>query len=111
LALNLYVLKRYISVSFDKEALWKSSVASALMVLVIVAVDLMRKFVSADPYEFLVVRLHHLPVYVVIGALAYFFALVALRAVKKRDIKLVEEYLPKSLRRVAAWLERFAVAD
>lgn len=109
--LSLYALKRYLPISFDKEALWKGSAASAVMVLAIVALDLMRKLVSSDSYEFLVIRLHLLPLYVAVGALTYVVVLVALRAIKKHDIELIEEYLPKSLRHTAAWLERFAVSD
>jgi len=111
LALSLYALKRYIPVSFDKEALWKSSAASVFMVLAIVALDLMRKFMSSGSYEFLVIRLHLLPVYVIVGASAYFLALAALRAIKRHDIELVEDYLPNRLKHVATWLERIAVAD
>ena len=111
LALSLYALKRYVPISFDKEALWKASTASAIMIVAIVALDLMRKFVGLGSYEFLVIRLHLLPIYVAVGALAYFLALVALRAMKKHDIELLKEYLPKSFRRMATLLERFAVAD
>jgi len=111
LVLSLYVLKRYILISFDKDALWKSSVASVFMVLAIVALDLTRKLLSSDSYEFLVISARALPIYVVVGGLAYFLALVALRAIKKHDIELVEEYLPKNLKQMAAWLERIAVAD
>jgi hypothetical protein len=71
----------------------------------------MRKLVSSDSYQFLVIRLQLLPIYVVVGGLAYFLALITLRAIKRHDIELVEEYLPKNLKRMAAWLERIAVAD
>jgi len=111
LAIGLYVLARYVSISFDKEALWKVSTASALMVLAIIALDLVRKFLSPDSYEFLVIRLHMIPIYVIAGASAYFLVLVALRAIKKHDIELLEEYLPKKLKRMVTLLERIAVAD
>ena len=110
LALSLYVLSRHISISIDREAIVKASVASAFMVLAILSLDLMRKFVSTN-YQFLVIRLTQLPIYVLFGGSAYLLSLVALRAIKKRDIELIEEYLPQSLKRVVAWLERFAVAD
>lgn len=111
LMIGLYVLARYVPISFDKEALWKASAASAFMVLAIFALDLVRKFLSSDSYEFLVIRLHLLPIYVIVGASAYFFALVMLRAIKKHDIKLLEEYLPKKLKRMVTWLKRMVVAD
>jgi stage V sporulation protein B len=108
LGLSLYVLNRYVKISFDKEALWKASTASVFMVLAIIAADLLRGFLAPSSYQFLVIRLHLLPVYVVIGALAYFFALIALKAIKKSDIELFREYLPKGFRRIASLLERIA---
>ena len=106
--LNLYVLNRYVKVSFDKEALWKASAASVFMVFIIIAADLLRGFLSPNSYQFLVFRLQLLPVYVVIGALAYFFALIVLKAIKKHDIELFQEYLPKGFRRIASLLELIA---
>jgi len=111
LALCLYALKRYIPIAFDKEALWKASTASAFMVLGIVGLDFVRRFFSPASYEFLVIRLHLLPIYVVVGGVVYFLSLIGLRAIKKHDIKLVEEYLPKKLRHLASWLERIAVVE
>ncbi len=111
LILNLYVLKQCVPVLFDKEALWKGSLASAFMVVAIVAVDLLRGFVSSASYEFLIIRLHLLPVYIIVGGAAYFAALVALRAIKKYDLELVKGYVPGSLRQIVAWLERFVVKE
>jgi hypothetical protein len=34
---------------------------------------------------------------------------VLLRAIKKRDIELIEEYLPRRLRRIAGLMEKIAV--
>ncbi len=106
LVLFLYILNRYVKLSFDKEALWKSSVASALMVAAIFATDLIRGFLLPESYEFLVFRLQLLPLYVVIGAVAYFLALVVLKSIKKSDIELFQEYLPKRFRNLASLLER-----
>jgi len=108
--LSLYVLSRYVSISIDREALLKASVASAVMVFAILSLDFIRRLFSSSS-QFLVIRLTQLPIYVLVGAVAYSLSLVALRAVKKSDIELIEEYLPKNLKRVVAWLERFAVAD
>lgn len=110
-ALTVYVVTHYVPISFDKEALWKGSFASAFMVIVIVFFDLMRKFVSSDSYEFLVIRLQLLPIYIAVGGLAYFVALVALKALKRHDVKLIEGYMPRCLKPIVMWLERFAVAD
>jgi len=111
LVLSLYVLTRHMTISFDREALWKASIASAFMVLAILALDLVRKIFSSDAYQFLVIRLHLLPVYVLVGASAYFFSLAALRAIKKHDIELIEEYMPKGLKPMVAWLGRIASAE
>jgi len=111
LALSLYVVTRYVTIFIDKEALWKASVASGFMVLAILALDLMRMIFSPSSYQFLVIRLIQLPFYLLVGAVAYSLSLIALRTIKKSDIELVKDYLPKSLNRIVAWLERFAVAD
>ena len=108
---NLYLLSRYMSISFDKEALWKASLACVVLIVAVVSLDGVRMLFSSGSYQFLVFRLQLLPIYVVVGGLAYFLALVGLRAVKMQDIKLVEEYLPRRLNRIAVWLERIAVAD
>jgi hypothetical protein len=101
-------LNRYVKISFDKEALWKASAASILMVSAIMAADFFRGLLSPISYQFLVFRLQLLPVYIVIGALAYFLALIILKAIKKQDVELFQEYLPKGFRRIASLLERVA---
>ena len=109
--LTFYVVSRHLPLSFDKEALWKSSVASASLVAAIIGLDLLRMFLSPSSYQFLVIRLHLLPVYVIVGGLAYFAALIVLKALKKRDLEIFEEYLPSRLRRVATWLNRFVKTE
>jgi len=111
LMLSLYVLTRFVPVSFDKEALWKASVASILMVIAIVGLDVVRMFLSPSSYEFLQLRLHLLPIYVIVGALAYFASMVGLRAIKKQDVELIYEYLPKKMKWVADWLSRIAMVE
>jgi O-antigen/teichoic acid export membrane protein len=111
LVLSLYALTRYTPVSFDKEAIWKASVASALLVMAIVGLDLVRMFFSPSSYQFMVFRLVLLPVYVAVGGLAYFVSLVGLRAIKKRDVELLNDFLPKNLRWVTVWLGRIAVVE
>lgn len=111
LGLNLYVVARYVPISFDKEAIWKASAASAFMVLAIIGLDLGRMVLSPSSYQFLEFRLHLLPVYVVAGALAYFVAVVALRAIKRQDLELIQEYLPSKLKWLGNWLSRIVRAD
>ena len=106
LGLSLYVVARYVPISFDKEAIWKASAASAFMVLAIIGLDLCRMVLSTSSYQFLEFRLHLLPVYIVVGALAYFVSIIFLRTLKRQDLELIQEYLPNRLKWVANWLRR-----
>jgi Na+-driven multidrug efflux pump len=105
--LTFYVVSHHVRLSFDKKALWKSSVASAFLVATILGLDLIRMLLSPSSYRFLVIRLHLLPVYVLVGGFAYFAALIVLKAFTKRDLEIFEEYLPSRFRWVATWLNRF----
>jgi len=108
LALGTYLLSTIFSLSFDKEALWKASAASIFMATMILLTDVVRQFLTPFPTQFLVIQLRWLPLYVLIGAVAYFFALVALKTIKKRDIELFRDYLPARLKWVANWFNRLA---
>jgi O-antigen/teichoic acid export membrane protein len=105
--LTFYVVSRHVPLSFDKKALWKASVASVFLVAAIVGLDLIRMLMAPSSYQFLVIGLHLLPIYVIVGGLAYFIALVMLKTFTKRDLEIVEEYLPGRLRWIVAWLNRF----
>jgi O-antigen/teichoic acid export membrane protein len=111
LVLTLYVVTRYVPISFDKEAIWKASIASALLAASIVGLDLVRMLLSPSSHQFLVFPLRLLPIYVIVGALAYFFSLVGLRAIKKHDVELIHDYLPRKLKWVADWLGRIAMVE
>lgn len=111
LALNMYVVAHYVPISFDKEAIWKAAAASAFMVLAILGLDLSRMVLSPSSYQFLTFRLLLLPVYIVVGALAYFAAIVLLKAMKKQDLELIQEYLPHKLKWVAKWLRRIVKVE
>jgi cell shape-determining protein MreC len=75
------------------------------MVFAIVLLDVIRQYFTSSQ-QFLIFRLHLLPIYVIVGAVAYFLSLVALRAIKKQDIELAHEYLPNRLKPIAKWLGR-----
>jgi Na+-driven multidrug efflux pump len=111
LVISLYALTRFVPLSFDKEAIWKASVACFLMVIAIVGLDIVRMFFSPSSYQFLVFRLQLLPIYIIVGALAYFASMVGLKAIKKHDIELIYEYLPKNMKWVADWLGRIATVE
>jgi O-antigen/teichoic acid export membrane protein len=111
LALNIYVLSRYMQVSFDKEAFWKASLACLVLVIAVFALDGARMLFVFGYFrldQFLVLRLLLLPVYIVIACLAYFVALIGLRTIKAQDVELAKQFLPRSLNRIAGWLERIA---
>jgi O-antigen/teichoic acid export membrane protein len=97
--LGAYALKRILNVNFDREALWKASVASLLMATAVTLSRTLESFLS---------QLYLLPLYVIVGATVYFFSLAALKAIKKHDVELIQEYLPKRLKRLAVWLGRMA---
>ena len=106
-ALGVFALRKSPGLSFDKDALWKGSVSCAIMVFAIVLLDVVRQYFSSSQ-QFLIFDLHLLLIYVVVGSVAYFLSLVALRAIKRQDIELAQEYLPSGLKPIAKWLERIA---
>ena len=97
--LGVYALRKLLKVTFDKEMLWKVSVASIVMALAVV------------PLEMFIFHLYMLPIYVIVGAVVYFFSLVTLRAIKKQDVELIRDYLPRRLKRVASWLGRLTLVE
>jgi len=110
LVLSLYALKRILPLTFDKNALLDASAASLGMIAAILVLDAFRQVLTPFPHQFFVFKLHLLPVYIIVGAFAYFFSLVASRAIKKHDIELIHEYLPKKMKWIADWLGRLALA-
>ncbi|MEM2917029.1 MAG: flippase [Candidatus Bathyarchaeia archaeon] len=104
--LGAFVVVRTLDVKFDGEMLWKASASCGALTGAVVLLDLARQFLTGSG-EFLRFRLLFLPIYVIVGAAAYISALIALNAVKKRDVELVEEYLPSRLKWLARWLNQF----
>ena len=102
LGLGAYALKRILNVTFDREALWKASVACLVMATVVTLSRTLESFVSQQ---------YLLPFYVILGGTIYFSSLVVLKAIKKKDVELVQEYLPKGLKRLAGWLGRIAFVE
>jgi len=111
LVLSLYALKRILPLTFDEDAILKASAASLSMIAAILVLDAFRQVLTPFPHEFFVFRLHLLPIYVIVGALAYFASLAGLGTIKKRDVELIYEYLPKNMKWVADWLDRIAVVE
>jgi O-antigen/teichoic acid export membrane protein len=105
--LGILLLREFIKVRFDTGMLWKVSIACVIMILALLGFDVLRQWLTGPPYSFLVFRLILLPVYIVIGATGYFFAIIALRAIKKEDVELFHEYLPAKLRWIVTLVEHF----
>jgi len=98
--LGVYALRKHIRISFDMEALWKGSVASIIMAVSVVLYRGLEKFTP---------KLYYLiPIYVVVGTAVYVFSLVLLRAVKRQDIELIRDYLPRGLKWIAVLIGRIA---
>lgn len=104
--LGIYVLKGSMNVRFDTEMLWKTSLASSIMVGALLLFDVLRQTVTLS-YGFLTFPIHLLPIYVIGSAIVYFLTLILLKAIKEHDIELVHEYLPKKMKWVTGWLKRF----
>jgi len=107
--LGVFVLRKSMGIGFDKEALWKSSVSSILMVLGVVSLDFARLYflfgaIHVDQIFNFPLRL--LPIYVFVGALVYFTSSMAFKAIKKHDVDLLRDYLPKGFKWIATWFSR-----
>jgi O-antigen/teichoic acid export membrane protein len=76
----IWVLKKKMNLTFDKEAFWKSIVAGSIMALSIIAV------------QFFWYNLYLLPLYLGLAVLVYMGMLKVLRAIRKEDINLLRQY-------------------
>lgn len=97
--MGVYALKRTLNVTFDWEVLWKVLLACILMAVTVFLVTTLEGFISA---------LYLFPVYVIVGAIAYFLSLIALKAIKKQDLDLIHDYLPEGFKRIVVWVGRLA---
>lgn len=104
---GVVLLRQYIKVKFDNEMLWKVSLASVFMILAILGFDVIRQQLTGPPYTFLAFRLLLLPFYIVLGIIVFFIAIFALHGLKRVDIELLRDYLPRGFKRIATWVERF----
>lgn len=105
LGLGVYLLRQFLRVEFDREAAWKSAVASVIMVLSIFAMEFVRSMLEPG-FLLLALRLRLLPVYALVGVSVYLLSLIALGAVEKRDVELLRGYLPARLRWIAELLDK-----
>jgi O-antigen/teichoic acid export membrane protein len=109
--LSLFVLGRIFSLDFDKEALWKAALSSLFMVLTILLLDVIRQTLMPSSGQLFDIGLFLLILYMVAGGAAYFMSLVALKTIKKYDIEMLHDYLPKGFKWLAAWLDSLVRLD
>lgn len=76
--LLVWILKRKVKLAIDREALWKSLLASIIMVQALVVV------------QFLYYDVSFLPIYLLVGSVVYLGMLGILKAAKEEDIKLLK---------------------
>ena len=97
---GIYALKKILDVGFDKEALWKSAAAAIVMAIAVILLCHAVKGIAIEYYLLLL--------YAIVGSAVYFLSLVALKAIKKHDVELIHDYLPRRFKRLAVWLDRIA---
>ncbi len=107
--LGAYFLRSFIKIEFDKEALWKSAVASIAMVISIFILEVVRSLIEPASYSFLVLHLRQLPIYAIIGGAVYLSIIILLKTVRKEDVELLRDYLPRGFRWIASVFDRVAV--
>ncbi len=105
--LGVFALRRIFPLNFDNEALSKAALSSLLMVIVIFLLDVARHMIMSSSQLF-DITLYLLVLYVFVGAATYLLSLFALKTIKKHDIELLDDYLPKGFKWIAAWLSRLA---
>lgn len=88
------VIKRRVAIEFDKEAIWKSWSASAIM------------FVAVWLMEWAFFSRYLLPLYIVTGGIVYMAALRILKAVDKSDIQLLRKLIIRQASPIVDILER-----
>lgn len=109
--LSLFALRGIFSLNFDKEALWKAALSSVFMAITIFLLDAIRQtFVLASSRLFSI-GLYSLILYMTAGATVYFLSLISLKTIKKYDIEMLRDYLPKGFKWLADWLNSAARLD
>jgi len=100
LGLTLAVLgkMRLFAVVFDLEALWKSLVASLIMAIAVLGLEL----ITYSKYL--------LPLYVITGGVVYLVMLRFLRAVRAHDIHLIKAFVGKRFEYLVDWIRPLLIS-
>jgi O-antigen/teichoic acid export membrane protein len=98
MALAFYMLQKEISVKIDKEALWKSTLASLAIIppLLILETTISTRLPVTQT----------LAIEILTTACIYGFSLYILKALKTQDFELLRQALPKSLAKIISLLEK-----
>lgn len=99
LVLNIWVLRKQIDFTLDKEAFWKSLISSFTMALVVGV------FATLLYGEYL------LPFYLLLGIMVYLIMLKILNAARKTDLELIRLYLGKRLEFLIKPIEIFLLGQ
>jgi len=98
ITLAFYMLRKEISVKIDKEALWKSTLASAAIILPLLVLETtISKNLSIT--QTLIIE-------ALTAASIYLFSLHILKALKTQDFELLRQALPKNLAKIINLLEK-----
>jgi O-antigen/teichoic acid export membrane protein len=106
--LSVFALRRIFSLNFDNEALCKAAFSSLIMITVIFLLEVARRILMSSTNQLFDITLYMLILYIVVGAATYSLSLVALKTIKKYDIEMLHDYLPKGFKWIATWLSRLA---
>ncbi len=98
LLLAVSMLRKYVSVQLDREALWKSAVASMLCVPVLFVLE------SAMTKSFPVVQV--LTAEILAAGAVYLASLYVLKALNGQDFELLRQYFPKSFSKLIDGLQK-----
>ncbi len=98
LLLAVSMLRKYVSVQLDREALWKSAVASMLCVPVLFVLE------SAMTKSFPVVQV--LAAEILAAGAVYLASLYVLKALNGQDFELLRQYFPKSFSKLIDGLQK-----
>ena len=100
LTLAIHLLKKEIKVKIDKEALWKSTLASTATIPILLTTEKTLNTKLPATQTFIAE--------VVVAAITYTAALRALKALKHRDFQLLKQALPKTLTKYINIIEKIA---
>lgn len=96
--LTYSALRRVVQVEFDKEALWKGTLASLIMTIPLLSFETV--YANFSPILCAVIE-------IAAGVTTYSIALFSLRALHKQDFELFQQMAPASTRKFLNCFERF----